>query len=445
MPTKLHSDHRAIVRGMFMVTALVLLGSVARAGREMAIAYRYGISAEVDAYLFVFNLVNWPVSVWFSVLTVVLVPLAARIKQTTPFDFPAFRAELFALALVLGIVLALACLWLLPVLLRTNFTGLANGMTQKAVGMVAPLSLLVTFGILVGLFSALTMVAGRHVNTLLEGLPSVCILGAVLMVTTDSTDPLILGTVAGFAIHALALWAILARGRDIERPQLHMRSPHWPGFFQGFGIVLAGQILMALTTLVDQFFAGTLGPGSISTLNYASRILALIMGVGAMAVSRAMLPIFSLSQGTESAHASNLARKWLPGLFGLGLATVAVTWIAAPWIVKLFFERGAFKAQDSAAVVGVFRLCLIQVPFYFSCAVLTSYFSSQGKYQVLFWSSVAALGIKTVASWIFTRWWGLAGLPLASAAMYCTTFTFLVLVFWRLTRKPKQQQPLKLS
>ena len=54
---------------MAWVALFVLLGSLVRAGKEMAIAYRYGVSAEVDAYLFVFNLVNWPVGVWFSVLT----------------------------------------------------------------------------------------------------------------------------------------------------------------------------------------------------------------------------------------------------------------------------------------------------------------------------------------------------------------------------------------
>lgn len=58
-----HPDHHAIARGMAWVALFVLLGSVARAAKEVAIAYRYGVSAEVDAYLFVFNLVSWPVGV----------------------------------------------------------------------------------------------------------------------------------------------------------------------------------------------------------------------------------------------------------------------------------------------------------------------------------------------------------------------------------------------
>lgn len=57
MSAKINSDNRAIARSMAIVAALVLLGSVARAGRGLAIAYRYGVGVgvDVDAYLFVFN------------------------------------------------------------------------------------------------------------------------------------------------------------------------------------------------------------------------------------------------------------------------------------------------------------------------------------------------------------------------------------------------------
>ena len=113
-----HPDHRAIAQGIAWVGIFVLIGKAVGAAKEVAIAYRYGVSAEVDAYLFVYNLVNWPVSVWFSVLTLVLVPLVARITQGAPADLPRFRSELLGLAFLLGLALALLN-WLgLPLLLH---------------------------------------------------------------------------------------------------------------------------------------------------------------------------------------------------------------------------------------------------------------------------------------------------------------------------------------
>ena len=55
----MHPDHHAIAAGMASVALFVLLGSVARAAKEIAVAYRYGVSAAFEAYLFVFNLVAW--------------------------------------------------------------------------------------------------------------------------------------------------------------------------------------------------------------------------------------------------------------------------------------------------------------------------------------------------------------------------------------------------
>src|SRR5215475_2002035 len=102
-----HPDHRAIARGMVIGSLFVFLSKLAGAAKEMAIAWRYGVSEVVDAYLFIFNLLNWPIVVWFSVLSVVLIPLAARVREKNPKDLPRFRAELLGLTLVLGFALAL--------------------------------------------------------------------------------------------------------------------------------------------------------------------------------------------------------------------------------------------------------------------------------------------------------------------------------------------------
>lgn len=58
-----HPDHHAIARGMAWVALFVLLSSVARASKEVAIAYRYGVSAEVDGYVIGSQLVSWPARV----------------------------------------------------------------------------------------------------------------------------------------------------------------------------------------------------------------------------------------------------------------------------------------------------------------------------------------------------------------------------------------------
>ena len=413
-----HPDHHAIARGMAWVALFVLLGSVSRAAKEMVMAFRYGVSAEVDAYLFVFNLVSWPVGVWFSVLTVVLVPLAARIRQEAPKQLPRFRSELFGLTLLLGLALVLLG-WLgFPMLLRTSWIGLSSATLAIAIDMVPLLALLALLGAVISLFSAWMLAASRHANTLLESVPALVIVVALLAFPNGGAAPLVWGTLAGFAFHLVSLVLLLKRQGEIEAPRFTRDSHEWSPFWQGFGIMLAGQTLMSFTGIVDQLFAAHLGTGAIATLSYANRILALILGMGAMAVSRATLPIFSRAraQGEDQAH--RIATHWMRLLFVLGVGVSILSWWLAPWAVRLLFQRGAFTVTDSEVVINIFRYGLVQLPFYFSGLVLVSLLVSNGKYRVI--AGIASINflIKIAANLILVKWFGLSGLVLATAFMY---------------------------
>lgn len=420
-----HPDHHAIARGMAWVALFVVLGSVARAAREVAIAYRYGVSAEVDAYLFVFNLVNWPVAVWFSVLTAVLVPLTARIRQNASAELPRFRSELLGLTLMLGLALAFLG-WLgLPFLLRSSWTGLPETTVATALNMVPTLTLLAPMGLAISLFSAWMLAARRHANTLLESVPALAVLIALLTFPSGGVEPLVWGTLAGFAFHLISLSMPLARNGEIEAPRFTRQSPQWILFWQGSGIMLAGQALMSFTDLIDQFFAAHLGMGAIAALSYANRILLLILGVGAMAVSRATLPVFSQAhaQGSEQVH--RVALYWVKLLFAVGVAAMLVSWLLAPWGVKLLFERGAFTAEDTVIVAEVLRYGLTQLPFYFAGIVLVSLLSSRGRYRAIALVAGSNLLVKLTAMAILTPALSINGIALSTTIMYAASFLLL--------------------
>lgn len=429
-----HPDHRAIARGMAWVALFVLLGSIARAAKEVAVAYRYGVSAEVDAYLFIFNLVSWPVSVWFSVLTVVLVPLAARIRQGTSAELSQFRSELLGLTILVGLILAFISWAGLPWLLHSPWTGLSETTATIAVDMASELAWLALLGTIISLLSAWMLAAGRHANTLLESVPALVILAALLAFPGGGVEPLIWGTLAGFAFHLVSLAVPLVRQGEIEAPRFSRQSPQWTPFWQGFNIMLAGQALMSFTGIIDQFFAAHLGTGAVATLSYANRILLLLLGMGAMAVSRATLPVFSKAQAQGGEQIHHVAVYWVQLLFALGVITMIVGWWLAPWGVKLLFERGAFTAQDTIVVTHVLRFGLTQLPFYFGGLVFVSYLSSKRQYTLLFWSGVIGLCVKTLGNAVFTPAHGLGGIALATTLMYAANLAFFWWVFQKTIR-----------
>ncbi len=435
--SNLNPDHHAIVRGMIWVSLFVFLGKLAGAAKEMVIAYRYGVSNEVDAYLFIFNIITLPISVWFSILTIILVPLAARIRQDASADLPRFRAELLAFALVLGCDLTLIAWFGLPVLLHSSWVGLSESTLSIATDIIPDMIALIPLGVLISLFSAWMLSSERHANTLLESVPALVILAALLILPHDGVSPLVWGTLAGFIFHVASLAAPLVWKGEIEMPRFTSHSPQWPVFWQGFGIMLVGQTLTSFTGIVDQFFAAHLETGAIATLSYSNRILSLILGLGATAVSRATLPVFSRIKSQEGKQLKKIAMFWVQLMIALGIVTLIISWWLAPWIVKLLFERGAFTARNTEAVTEVFRYGLIQILFYFPALVIVALLASYRKHNLIAISGITNLLVKTGANYVLVPSMGINGIILATAIMYMVSF---IQLYWFAATVLKQRE-----
>lgn len=419
--------HAAIVKGMLTVALFTMVGKLMSAAKEMVVAYRYGLAAEVDAYHFIYNLVSWPIGIWCSVLTAVLVPLATRVRELDSEALPRFRSELFGLALLLGVAMALLG-WLgIRTMLTLGHSGLPGHSAQLADAALPGLILLLPLGMLVALQSAWMLSARRHVNTLLDSVPTFFIAAAILVFPSGGIGPLVWGTVAGSVFHLIALLLPSARRKELEAPVFTRGSPHWRGFWQGFGIMIGGQALISFTVIIDQFYAVGLGTGSVATLGYANRVLSLILSLAAVAVSRATLPVFSQSRPDGAGGLYQVASYWARLMFMAGIAVMLVSYAAAPWVVKLLFERGQFLAEDTRIVAEALRYGLPQLPFYFSCMVLVSYALSQRRYTLIFWSGVIGCAGKIAGNLLLVPLLGINGIALATIFVYGLNALFFYL------------------
>lgn len=434
-----NTHHRAIFRGLVWVALFVFLGKIAGAVKEMAIAYRYGVSEQVDAYLFLFNLVSWPISVWLSVVSFMLVPTAAKLKENNPDQLPHFRAELLGFALLLGINLALIFWFGLPFLLSSPWVGLSASTVAIAGEIIPQIISLLPLGILVGLFSSWTLASGRHANTLLESVPALAILIAVLLMPHYGVWPLVWGTLAGFVAHVFTLGVPLAWRREMELPRFTSRSPQWPYFWKGFGVLLIGSGLGSLNGVVDQFFAAQLDSGSITRISYANRVLALILGLGATAISRATLPIFSKIKSQKENELKRIAMFWMWLMLFLGLLAMAVSWWVAPWVVKFLFQRGAFSESDSLIVTDIFRYGLTQVPFYFAALVLVTLLATNGKHKLMAISGASNLFVKAAANYYLLPIMGINAIILSSGVMYAVSLV-LLFIFAHVSIREKREK-----
>jgi peptidoglycan biosynthesis protein MviN/MurJ (putative lipid II flippase) len=178
--------------------------------------------------------------------------------------------------------------------------------------------------------------------------------------------------------------------------------------------------------------AAPLAPGTIATLGYANRIVALMLTLGALSVSRATLPIFSAMRAAKDPRLPRVAMQWTGILFFGSAAVTLVVYCFGPAIVSLLFERGAFTAEDTQAVANLFSFALAQIPFYCGGLVLTAHLAASGSYRLITSIGVVNLGVKIVANWMLIPVFNALGLVLATGIMYA--ICLLILLAWQSTQ-----------
>lgn len=161
------------------------------------------------------------------------------------------------------------------------------------------------------------------------------------------------GMVVGAAAHLLIQVPGLVRYRAVFRPTLGRGDPG----VREVGLLIAPRMLgMAaaqINMIVINNLASRLGPGAISSLEYAWLAMLLPQGIFAQAVGTAVFPTFSqqAALGQTQALGRTLSNA-LRTLIALTIpASVGMILLGEP-IVATMFERGAFDDASTQAVAG---------------------------------------------------------------------------------------------
>ena len=181
----------------------------------------------------------------------------------------------------------------------------------------------------------------------------------------------------------------------------------------------AGALLMSSTDLVDQSMAAMLGPGSVSALSYGSKVVALIIGMGSIALGTAVFPYFSRMVAEKDWEGIRCTLKTYTGL--ILLVTVPLTIVLFRFsepIVMLLFARGAFSTGDTLLVGRVQSLYLLQIPFYVLSIMGVRLLSALKKNQILMVISGINLIANIIGNYLFMSYLGVAGISLSTSVVY---------------------------
>jgi putative peptidoglycan lipid II flippase len=368
------------VRSVAIAAAVIAFGNVVSRllglVREQVMAALFGATAATDAFVAASTV---PMIVYDlligGAISAALVPVFVDAAADEERLWRLLSTVLTLAALVLtGVAIVL---WLgAPLVVDLMASGFNQDVRDAAVPMVRVMLVAV---VLQGLAGVVTSVLYARRRVTLPAFAAAVYNGAVVIVAllfhqVLDVYALVLGVVVGAAGQLLLQLPGLGSWR--YRPLLEVNRPELSAILRLYAPVALGMVVTIVGIMIDRNLASQLAEGSLSVMNYATRLIQFPLGLVGTATSIAVLPLLAK-------HSSDLAAAQVAGTsdpvatdgyretlrFGARIvlllmlpATVGLIVLREP-LVQLLFERGRFGEVDTARTALVFLAYAPQLPF----------------------------------------------------------------------------------
>jgi putative peptidoglycan lipid II flippase len=253
---------------------------------------------------------------------------------------------------------------------------------------------------------------------------------------------LVAGSLAGALVHAaLVAWRMNAHAYrmslhwyGMNEATLEVARQYWP--------VLLSSVVASGGLLVDQAMAATLPAGSVSALAYAGRFVSAVLTLMAGAISTAVAPYFSRMVALQDWPSCRRTLRTWTRITALVSAPLALALIAGSHrLVQVTFQHGAFGARDTTIVASVLAMYAIQIPFIVTSRVFYRFLVAMRRTDLVLQCGLLNLVLDIVLNLVLMRFFGVAGIALATSLWAVSTFLFLWFWTWKLLPRPNPSGP----
>ena len=433
-PASGHTDHSAatsssgLARSAGVVGAATMTSRVLGLVREQVLAYWFGASDSMDAFLVAFRVPNLVRDLFAEgAMSAALVPTFSRTLATDG-RARAWRlgnSVMNALVAVTG-VLVLAAIVFAPQLvtwLAGDFAAVPGKfeLTVLLTRIMAPFLVLVAVAAAcMGMLNSLNVFFIPALSPAMFNVASIAVgVGLVPVAIGAGIEPILAmaaGTIVGGLGQVLLQWPALRAQGYRYAPRLDLSDPGMRQVLTLMGPGVIGLAATQLNVFVNTVVATGEGTGAVSWLTYAFRLMYLPIGMFGVSIATATTPALSrlVASGNTPAMRSTLASA-----IGLMLtlnvpATFGLVVLATP-IVRLLLERGNFTPADTLATASAVQFYAIGLVGYSVVKILSPAFYALGRSRTPAAVGVASVLLNAALSFTTAPHFGFRGIALSAS------------------------------
>lgn len=355
--------NRTILKWAGVVTVLLVVSRLTGLFRELAISYRFGATAETDAYFIASMIPHILFMAFNDAVKTAFIPVYGEFHREE--DGNAFAQTVYVI--LGGILLVFSALLIVaaPLVVRA----VAPGFAAETFSLTVTMSRVMLPGLfflgMSGLSSGLLHTKKNFVIPALPAYPSnfIIVAGALLFGVRYGVAGLAWATLLGFASQFLIQVPAVVRHGVFKKRKLLWRHPGLKKMAVLLPPVILGGAALELKSIVDRIFGSYLPDGSISALNYANRVYLLPNGILILALLTVLYPtLVELNVAGKTKEFKEMLRRGLGLIILLVFPLMVGMIVLRVQIVRVLFERGAFAAgatESTAFALAFYSLALV--------------------------------------------------------------------------------------
>lgn len=431
------STNRKIFSAALVIGSLTFCGKLVSVAKELVVAASFGTGDAIDAFFIALLMPSLAMSVIGGSFNAALIPTYIQVREK---EGVASAQRLFSGVMVWGIgllavatvIIVFAASYYLP-LIASGFNAEKIELTRRLLYFLSPIVMVyginTIWGAVLNAGERFALVAITPAVT-----PAVIMVSLLLAGTEWGIMALAMGTVCGMAIEAAILGIGLRRKGVSLLPKWHGMDPHIKQVAGQFLPMISGALIMSSTSLINQGMAAMLGPGSVASLNYGNKLIAVPMGLAMTALGTAVIPYFSgMVARNDWAGIRHTLKRYFGLIFGAAIPlTILLILISEP-LVRIVYQRGSFTASDTHVVAQVQALFALQIPFYIAGILIVRLISAVLANHVLMIGNIISIFLSVSLNYLFMKKLGVAGIALSTSCVYFVSFLFLYFSWKRIS------------
>jgi putative peptidoglycan lipid II flippase len=402
----------SLLSGNTLVTAANLL-------RDISLAAVFGATVESDVLFLAISIPVLIMSVGSNGFRSVVVPALSRLRAESGTHFEAVSRRFFFIGFSTTGLMGAGLAALVGALYFVEIPAVPPESRRLFTLFLVTIVPMYAGGTLVELLQGPLQVTGRFLmpSLLRLGLPTGIIIG-VLTLPDQSIFAASIGGAIGVFITVTVGVYLLQAHRMLPVHTIPLPSATASTALLGFRAIIAATLITYANPMVDQWVAGTAGPGAVSMLGYANRLMTGVVALISGALGQVLL--IHLSRQVANKDRAGLTatyRLFIRVMPWVGCAGTLAVWLTSQFLVSLLYQRGSFDAATAAAVADLVNRYALQFPVFWTGIAGGILVFALSMNHILVRIGVVLFVTNVVADLLFARLFGVQGIPLSTTVV----------------------------